>query len=323
MKELSLPSVRFLLAAAGLTLALGACCPKVERRPDKILRKKGYTLINPILDIEPTIEFNELQPFKHELEELVERQVKAGKASHVSVYFRDLNNGPLFGIGEKEKFAPASLAKVPLMIAVLKQAEGDPLLLAKPLAFENPNYNVTPELAPATELVAGQSYTVEQLLEAMIRRSDNGATFTIAREIDKSALEEVFGDLGLLIPDERTPDDYMTVKEYAGFFRILFNASYLNKTMSQKALEILSRSAFVKGIAAGVPRGVTVASKFGERTHKEGGEKKQLHDCGIVYHSRTPYLLCAMTRGKSYEGLLATLREISSLVYQSVDKPAP
>ncbi len=50
-------------------------------------------------------------PFKDRVNELVEGMLSAGRASHISVYFRDLNNGPWFGINEKEEFSPASLLK--------------------------------------------------------------------------------------------------------------------------------------------------------------------------------------------------------------------
>ena len=49
-------------------------------------------------------------------------------------------------------------------------------------------------------------------------------------------------------------------------------------------------------------------------------EIKQLHDCGIVYYPKHPYLLCVMTRGDSFEYLDDTIRDISHLVYQEVNE---
>ena len=76
-------------------------------------------LINPLLDLEPTLDYSELRPFKHRIEQFIASTLRSDSVRHISVYFRDLNNGPLFGINEKERFTPASLLKVPLMIAVL------------------------------------------------------------------------------------------------------------------------------------------------------------------------------------------------------------
>jgi beta-lactamase class A len=72
---------------------------------ESVLRAGAHGLINPILDVEPSIEFRELRSFKHKVERLVDRMKLSGRATHVSIYFRDLNNGPLFGFNEKEKFS--------------------------------------------------------------------------------------------------------------------------------------------------------------------------------------------------------------------------
>jgi len=100
---------------------------------------------------------------------------------------------------------------------------------------------------------------------------------------------------------------------------MLYNASYLNKELSEKALQYLSEVDFKQGLVSGVPQGIVVAHKFGEKVFGSSAEIKQLHDCGIVYYPRHPYLLCVMTRGASFEYLDDTIRQISSLVYQEVD----
>jgi len=111
----------------------------------------------------------------------------------------------------------------------------------------------------------------------------------------------------------------MSVKEYASFFRILFNASYLNRDMSTKALRILSAVDYKNGIVAGVPSSVRVVHKFGERTLGPKLETKQLHDCGIVYYPNHPYLLCVMTRGSSFESLNEIVTDVSRLIYRELD----
>ncbi|MBU0598041.1 class A beta-lactamase-related serine hydrolase, partial [Patescibacteria group bacterium] len=238
--------------------------------------------------------------------------------NHISVYFRDLNNGPWFGINEKENFAPASLLKTPLMITYYKKEEANPGYLNNKLEF-------TPEIAsiygsnPETALLTiGQSYTIDELINNMIIESDNNSFDTLIQNIDFNEIKQVHIDLGLTVPDQQTPDDFITVKEYASLFRVLFNASYLNRAMSEKALSLLSQATFDQGIAAGLPQGTTIANKFGIKTIAENQEK-QLHDCGIIYYPNHPYLLCIMTRGNDLNELTRTIREISSAVYQQID----
>lgn len=265
---------------------------------------------------EDGLEFSELRPFDHKVMTLIDGFKAAGDAADVAVYFRDLDNGPLFGLGTDAKFAPASLMKVPLMMAVLKEAEADPSLLPRMLRNDAPSPVLSdfnpPLLKPAEE------YSVDELLRAMIASSDNDAVVMLRTVVGDEPLNAVFRDFGLVIPEVRTADDNMTVKEYATFFRVLYNASYLSKAMSQKALEYLSASEFKQALVAGVPPGTIVAHKFGERTFADS-DTKQLHDCGIVYYRPQPYLACIMTRGDDFAKLSGVIREVSALIYAEVE----
>ncbi len=148
----------------------------------------------------------------------------------------------------------------------------------------------------------------------MIAFSDNEAKNLILENLDNETLDNAYLNLGIEVPGLRTPDDFMSVKEYAAFFRILYNATYLNKQMSEKALEILSKSTYSKGLDAGVPPGIMVAHKFGERGFADS-QVKQLHDCGIIYKKGNPYILCVMTRGGDFDELAKVISGVSSLVY--------
>jgi beta-lactamase class A len=285
-------------------------------------RQGGFRLINPLLECDVGIEQKELQRFEDEVEELVGNLIETGKADSVSVYFRDLNNGPWFGINERERFSPASLLKLPVLIAYLKLAEFDPSILTQ-------SYTMTAEalrgpadpIPPSRKLVVGRSYQVEELLRQMIVLSDNQALFLLVRN-PQLHFERPFIDLKIPVPSNVDAEDFMDIKTYASFFRILYNASYLSNELSEAALKLLSQSEFKQGLAAGVPAGVPVAHKYGERVISRPapeGPLIQLHDCGIVYYPQRPYLLCVMTRGDDVAELAGSIRDISRLVYGAVD----
>jgi beta-lactamase class A len=100
------------------------------------------------------------------------------------------------------------------------------------------------------------------------------------------------------------------------FIRVLYNASYLSREMSEKALDYLLASDYKDGLVAGLPPGTQVAHKFGEY---EREDMNQLHDCGIVYYPRHPYILSVMTRGSDKQMMADTIAEISRLIYEEVD----
>jgi len=272
-------------------------------------------LTNPLLRY---IRFKELRPFKNKIEQLIQQETAAGQCQDVAVYFRSLTNGIWMGINERKKFAPASLLKVPVMMAYFKDAEKNPNLLSTKVAFSftfNPDAQYI-KAAPNKNLK--NEYTIDELIQIMIEKSDNEAALFLQRyEPMSQVVKKTFNQLGL--PEiTYAPGDTVGIRTYSGFFRMLYNASYLDIGMSEKALHYLSRSEYRGGIVAGVPKNITVAHKFGERRLKEG-QTVQLHDAGIIYHPRNPYILGVMTKGDNLEELAGVIARISSLVYKEVD----
>jgi len=90
------------------------------------IRKGVFKYTNPLLDCEiaeNSLLNKELNPFKDKVIEFIKKEKENGAFLDISVYFRDLNNGPWFGINENDMFSPASLLKVPLMMLYFKLAE--------------------------------------------------------------------------------------------------------------------------------------------------------------------------------------------------------
>lgn len=288
------------------------------------LRLGGYRFINPLLECEVAenpVEFTELTPFRDKVASLIEDRTRDKAYTHVSVYFRDMNNGPWFGINENEPFAPASLLKVATMIAFLKNAEQRPALLSEKIVYPGGrDLNEGSVFRPEIQLAPGKAYRLDELLFRSIVHSDNNANTLVFENTDRRTIEMTYRDLGLPLPLQGAPEDFMTVRQYASFFRILFNASYLSRPMSEKALDYLSQSAFRHGIVSGVPEQVAVAHKFGERISAVQPGMRELHDCGIVYYPGNPYLLCVMSRGRNFEVLDDIIRDISAITYREVEK---
>ncbi len=282
------------------------------------IRKGGFTFIKPLIDCESQEIVPELTNFKNKIADFVHKTLNNKDALDISVYFRDMNNGPSFSVNEGTKFIPASLLKVPIMMAYFKQAESDPLILKKIITFEGKSTDYSQYFEPTEKLQPGQSYTVEDLIRRMIVYSDNEASSLLV-ENDKSTFNSVQKDLGIEYWEPDQLQGEMSDKSYAAFFRVLYNASYLNPDMSERALELLSKTQFPFGLAAGIPAGIKIAHKFGERHENL---VLQLHDCGIIYHPQHPYLLCVMTRGGDMETLRKIIQQVSRLVYDEVNRQA-
>lgn len=245
--------------------------------------------------------------------------VDAGKITEMSVFFRDLNTGPRFGIGEYDAFQPASLLKLPILIAYLHEADRDPTILDKILSYDS-KMKVNSNVEQSDETILPNTpYTVRDLLKKMIVFSDNYSYTLLTQELNSTppiTTYHTFHDLDVL-PMMIAPNaDFVSIQSYGNLFVVLYNAGYLSKQMSEFALELLSQATFKGGLIAGVPPRTQVSHKFGYRVLDS--KHTQLHDCGIVYHPDTAYLLCVMTRGSDLQNEEYAIAEISSVVYNQI-----
>ncbi len=296
------------------TVAIQPGAAKEERGADYT---KQWNFINPLLDcgsLESVSNQNIMQ-MKKDINDFIDTQKIRG-TSKVSVYFRDLNNGPWLGINERDEFNPGSLLKVPMMMRILKDMEIDPSILEQKVLIKEQANPLVQYYKPEVTLETGKQFTVSELISNMIVYSNNDATKAIEQFIGPDRLYKTYEELGVKKPVDGNYT--ISVRGYASFFRVLYNASYLNDNYSEQALKLLAASTFDKGLKAGVPTSTVVAHKFGER--KVNSITKQLHDCGIVYHPDKPYILCVMTRGDDFDKLSSVIAEISRVVYNRVSQ---
>jgi len=287
-------------------------------------------LINPLLacDASESIDYRELDLLKNKISALISEQKKNGLADRISAYYRNLNNGHWTGIDENDRFVSASLIKVPLLIAYMKKAQTDPAILDQTYAYGNADEDIQQEVQkPPTPFIQGKKYSVNELLFRMIAYSGNNSHIVLAQAIDQNFLKEVYNDLGLSYSDfelSGSAENSISPKTFSTFFRILYNASYLNYEYSKKALGLMVNSIFKDGLVAGVPANIRVAHKFGERTVHDNATGKvyfrELHDCGIIYNAANPYLLCVMTQGDNFTDLKSVIKNISGLVYDNLSQ---
>ncbi|HMS90822.1 MAG TPA: class A beta-lactamase-related serine hydrolase [Candidatus Absconditabacterales bacterium] len=333
MKEKKTHSKRILFIVLGILGGglIGYILPTFDSQTISEGKKEiGITkeLTNPALNYEygENIMDNKEINLENYLQNFIQNKKYNNETNHVSVYYRNLNNGNWFGIKEKELFSPASLMKTPLLLVYLKKIEQDQSVWDKKLLYtEDPiEASYRQNIEPEKSLIDGQEYTIKELLEYMIRYSDNKASVLLEKNITLDDYKKAFTDNQLLFPEiiDGRFDNNLKVIDYARFFRVLFNASYVNKELSNYGLQLLTQIDFSKGLVAGVDTNIPVAHKFGERgiIGANGIEEKQLHDCGIIYYPDHPYILCVMTRGYDLEKLEEIVSTISKTIYQEVKK---
>lgn len=287
----------------------------------------GYQYIAPLLfvSIDEDQSFPTYRPLKNAMQEFVDTVKQEGRVEEISVHFRNLNTSQWVAINPDERYAPGSMFKVATLIAALDFIQSDPSLLklrariGGTLAKEETQKIYPPE----NPVTPGNTYTVEELVRRMIQQSDNVANVAVTSFAGEKRIQKVYEELEL-VPVEDVPEEGYTAQEYSRLYRTLYNSTYLSRTYSEYALNLLASSSFTQGIVAGVPSSVRVAHKFGVRTNvgtsTSGVATNELHDCGIVYYPEQPYFICVMTRGTDFGTLERVLAEASAVVWAGVNR---
>lgn len=317
--------------------ALGGLLGWYLHRPAKVAsvsfvreNPADYKFIDPVLLLQVPEDTTtpQFQSLKKDINSYITTATAQNKATNVSVYFRQLNADRWVGINAEEKYAPASMFKVVSLVAFLRQAQQNPSLFSTNVTIAaggidaNANQDYYP---PADPVKVGNTYSSQDLLSHMIVNSDNNAAFTIDQLTGKDALNKTYNDLSIPNPNDTSAVDFVSPHTYSRIFRSLYNGAFLSDSISEQALELMSKTTFTQGLVAGVPAGTVVSHKFGERSivsiaGSGGPIVRELHDCGIVYAPGDPYLLCVMTKGSDFSSLQKVISDISALVWSSVSR---
>ncbi len=281
-----------------------------------IVRLGGYHYIKPILYAEEKNESQQYSNLKTDINSLIEKFKADGILNSASVYVRNFKYGDWIELNPQEAFQPGSLLKVPILFTYLKMNENKPGLLNSSIICDRIEKNLPNQNITTKTIKVGQKYSVKELLHYMIANSDNNATFLLGEYMDMQVYNRVFTDLGLSIEHMDNRELFhITARQYSVFFKVLFNATYLDNKDSEFAASLLAQCDFKDGILKEMPKNVIVAHKFGEAGTDDMHE---LSESGIVFLDDNPYIITIMTKGPQLKKLSNVISEISRLVYDKM-----
>jgi beta-lactamase class A len=242
-------------------------------------------------------------------------QKKYRQKTHI--YFAYLNNAAWVGINERDMFTAASTVKVPLAMSVYKAIEAKKLTENDQVMLEQSDIdNAFGELYKEGP---GKAFTVGQLIEIMLTKSDNTAANALKRTLERigitGPLDDVYQAMGWEFQTFGQAENYGTinVKLLSNMFLALYNATYVDPEHSETILKYLTQTPFKEKIVAGIPNSVPVAHKVGVYENS-----KTFSDCGIVYAPNRSYLLCVSSVGANEQEANKFISEISRTVYTYV-----
>lgn len=247
------------------------------------------------------------------LKETIEQEIEMYSASgDVGIFLQDIKTGTWLGINERDGFSPVSLLKMPIMMAILKKVERKEINLNDKIEIIDSDlddlYGVLYEKG------SGAKISVSDLLKEMILASDNTAKNVLKRQLSMSELNAIFVHVGIPNPYLSTNEQKVSPRGYSRMFKSLYYSSFLSPELSERALDLTTDTQEESLISRGVPYEIQVAHKFGIQS--DNGE---LHDCGIIYHPKNPYIFCIMTRELGLDGSADMIAKISKDIYEFVD----
>lgn len=268
---------------------------------------------------------DKLSSLEEKLDVLIAGYKKTAKVKRMSVFVRDLNTSRFAGYNDNDIYYMASLLKTPLLIAGFKLAEVEPRVLDQVISYDGiPNLYGDQVVKVDQMLIAGNSYSIKELMNRSVIYSDNTAAQILYDYYPPEFLDRIQQALGIQVTRPTgEPENLITARTYANMFRILFNASYLTKEYSNEALNILTKTTYNNGATSKLPKEVKVAHKFAERTLVYSDASvaiRQFHECGIVYAEKgdKPYSFCIMTEGEDYKTLEEVIANTSLIIYDEM-----
>jgi beta-lactamase class A len=245
-------------------------------------------------------------------ESIIKNIDRFANGQQVGVYIQDATTGAWLGINENGHFIPASLLKVPIAMAIHKEVEMGALSFDDELIARAED--IDSEAGVPDRYTVGNSYKVRDLLDWMLKLSDNTAKNMLKGSLDPEDINSVFTHVG--IDNPYTADfgsQYVSPRQYERMFKALYFSTYLKAENSQALLNLLTDTRVEGLLSARLPWEIQIAHKYGERPDS-------LHDCGIVYHRKTPYFICLMTQGIDISQARDLMSAVSLEVYDYFNK---
>ena len=240
-------------------------------------------------------------------ESLINSKITAG--SSIGFFLQDIQTGAWLGVNEKEGFTPASLLKIPIAMAIMKQVDRKETMLTD--IIELTEEDLDKEAGDLYKKGAGAKLTYWEAIKIMILTSDNTAKNALKRQISDAEINAIFTHVGIPNPYLTQNSPLVTPRGYIRIFKSLYFATFISPELSDQLLDLATDTQTENLISAGVPPEIQISHKYGERP--DG-----LADCGIIYETKNPYMLCIMTQNIEIGSAKKLINSLSKSVFDYI-----
>ncbi len=184
-------------------------------------------------------------------------------------YIYDLNGDYYYGYNHQEVMQAASLIKLPVMYMAMKNDKD------------------------------------KSLVEAMGKRSDNGAYNKMVGILGKENVNRTISDLGM--PNTSIDKNLTTPEEIGIFFKKLYKNELLTVEKTKELEDFMTDTNFEDWLRPGIPSDLKLVHKYGREVHV-------INDAGIVLGDK-PFVIVIMTDGIIESEATELFTQLSQLLY--------
>jgi beta-lactamase class A len=238
--------------------------------------------------------------------ERIVRDTLGADAGRFGIVIKNLADGRGVQMAQDRVFYAASLFKTWVMLETFHQRE------AGVLGFDE-RYTVTDHYAEygltAGALVACQKASVREMLQSMMRISDNVAANMLLDRVNAENVRRALRGMGLQVATFAGGGSLpLNASDMALLLEATARRQAISPAASDEMLALLASEAINDRLPALLPAGTRVA-------HKTGNWESATHDAGIVFSPRVTYVIVMLSDlGFSDDGATPIAR-LSKAVY--------
>ena len=221
-------------------------------------------------------------------------------------YVIRLDSGFSYGVNENDIFEPASLNKLPIMLAMYIEAENGNIDLETVYVLKDSD-----KVAGSGSLYGkseGYELTYRDILSYMGKESDNTAANIAKKLLGEEKIKQAINTMRMDSTVVIGENQETTPRDIGIFFEKIWEGDVISKKHRDELLGFLTDTIYEEWLAAGILSTVDVAHKYGREVHV-------VNDAGIVFTDE-PFVLVLLSEGVVEREADQVFPELAELIYE-------
>lgn len=231
---------------------------------------------------------------------------------NIGIFYKDLTSGFTCQVGNTSTFKAAGIAKLLLLVEVLRQINSGELSADE--VYHLKETDKAPSIGAINSLHSGIPLLIKDLYQLMITVSDNTAFNVLVKRVGIKAINDTLKNLGYSVSRVRRLffdleasqagiENTIDISEIADLLERMHQGQLIHREVSQNLRFLLAQH----------QRDYILPYHFTEMVeiaHQMGEDDAIRHDCGIVYAKR-PFILCMCSENIVSRDIEGAMRDIA------------